>query len=118
MFRAGLQRAGVFDNSAAHSTDNKLWKFGSGDAVASSPVIHNRVAYVGSNDGNLDAVDITDGAIRWKYATSDVDGSSPAVDSGTVYVGSNDNNLYAVDVVTGSEKWRFKTGGRVSGSPG
>ena len=73
--------------------------------------------YVGSDDGNLYAVDAATGTEEWAFETENSVNSSPTVVNGTVYVGSNDHNLYAVDTATGTEKWAFETGGLVMSSP-
>ena len=59
------------------------------------------MVYVGSDDGNLYAVNAIDGEQIWALPTGDVIFSSPAVVDGVVYVGRADHNLYAVDAATG-----------------
>src|SRR5262249_26147686 len=77
----------------------------------SSPAIVGGIAYFGSTDGNLYAVDLQSGAEKWKFKTKARITSSPAIDSGMVYFGSYDGNFYAVDATTGKEKWKFATPG-------
>ena len=95
-----------------------VWKFKTGGPVHSSPVISGGVAYVGSWDGYLYAVDIQSGQEKWKFKTgTDLAKalpdawtlSSPAISDGMVYFGSWDGYLYALDSTTGQEKWKFKT---------
>jgi len=92
------------------------WKFTAGGSVQSSPAIgSDGTLYVGSDDGNLYAVN-PDGTQKWQFALAVTARSSPAIASdGTIYVGSTDNNLYAINP-DGSEKWRFATGGFIYGS--
>ena len=80
------------------------------DVFLSSPVIANGVAYIGSGDQNVYALDVATGAVRWTFATGDVVHASPAVANGVVYIGSWDRNLYALDASTGHERWRYTTG--------
>jgi flagellin-like protein len=63
--------------------------------------------YVGSDDGQLYAVNATDGSQEWAFSTGGAVESSPTVVDGTVYVGSNNNALYAVDAETGNQEWAF-----------
>jgi outer membrane protein assembly factor BamB len=56
--------------------------------------VANGVVYVGSDDGNLYALDAGTGAKLWSYAAGGVD-SSPTVVNGVVYVGSDDHKIYA-----------------------
>jgi len=53
---------------------------------------------IGSNDGNLYAVDKGSGEKVCGFSEGGpIKSSSPAVSGNTVYVGSSDGNLYAVD---------------------
>jgi outer membrane protein assembly factor BamB len=66
--------------------------------------------YVGSNDGNLYALNATPGASDrelWNFSTGGPVKSSPTVADGTVYVGSNSSTVYAVDAAAGTEEWAF-----------
>jgi outer membrane protein assembly factor BamB len=66
----------------------------------SSPALAGGRLYVGSDDGNLYAVDTTSGSLVWSFATGDAVTSSPAVALGdgqpVIVVGSNDGNLYFI----------------------
>jgi hypothetical protein len=58
--------------------------------------VANGVVYVGSNDGNVYALNARTGTLLWSYTTGwDVLDSSPVVANGVVYVGSWDSNVYA-----------------------
>ncbi len=93
------------------------WRFGTGNSVRSSPTIANdRTVYVGSDDGNLYALN-PNGTLKWTFGTGDSIWSSPAVGyDGTIYVGSNDGNLYALNP-NGTLKWTFETNDSVRSSP-
>jgi outer membrane protein assembly factor BamB len=80
------------------------------DVFLSSPVVANGVAYIGSGDQNVYALDAATGALKWTFATGDVVHASPAVANGVVYIGSWDRNLYAIDASNGRERWRYTTG--------
>jgi eukaryotic-like serine/threonine-protein kinase len=80
------------------------------DVFLSSPAVVAGVVYFGSGDGDVYALDSTNGTLRWKFQTGDVVHASPAVADGVVYIGSWDSYFYALDAVTGRERWRFKTG--------
>ena len=91
-------------------------KFPTGGSVTSSPAIApDGTIYVGSNDGNLYAIN-PDGTQQWVFATTgDVDACPGIGSDGTIYVGSNDNNLYAINP-DGTEKWAFDTGDEIESS--
>ncbi|HEX6881643.1 MAG TPA: PQQ-binding-like beta-propeller repeat protein [Terriglobales bacterium] len=80
------------------------------DFYLSSPAVVNGIVYFGSGDGNVYALNASDGQLKWKYQTGDVVHASPAVANGVVFVGSWDSYFYALDAATGALKWKFKTG--------
>jgi outer membrane protein assembly factor BamB len=111
------------------STGNKIWNFtskGPGEpaaekgitgAFASSPAVANEVVYIGSDDGNVYALNAVTGVKIWNYSTSkqplyslgnQVE-SSPTVSDGIVYVGSVGGNVYALNASTGAEIWNYYT---------
>lgn len=84
------------------------------DCFLSSPIIYKTsdtlTMYFGSSDGNLYAVDATNGLLRWTFKTKGIIHASPTLYNGTIYIGSWDTYLYAINATTGKEKWKFKTG--------
>jgi outer membrane protein assembly factor BamB len=82
----------------------------------SSAAVVNGVAYFGSEDHNVYALDASTGEKLWSYTTGgNAVYSSPAVSNGVVYVGSADGNTYALNASTGDKLWSYPTG--VSLSP-
>lgn len=80
------------------------------DLFLSSPTIAGGIAYFGSGDTYVYALDVASGALKWKFKTGDVVHASPAVANGTVFIGSWDRNMYALDAASGNMKWKFETG--------
>jgi eukaryotic-like serine/threonine-protein kinase len=120
MFRANLERTGVYQTQGMPRLHGVKWKFKTErviEAWFSSPTVSSETVYCGSDDGYLYALNALTGELKWKLKTGDVVYSSPAVADGVVYVGSHDGYLYAVDEKTGAERWRFKTEDRVYSSP-
>ena len=111
MFRGNLQHTGVYNATGVPKLNGLKWKFHTAGRIVGSPAIVGGVAYVGSTDGNLYAIDASSGALKWKFETKGWVVSSPAVASGVVYFESYDSNFYAVDAATGQLKWKFQTGG-------
>lgn len=111
MFRGDLQHSGVYGAPGVPKLNGVKWKFHTGGRVISSPAVAKGVAYVGSTDGNLYAVDAGSGALKWKFETKSWEVSSPAVVSGVVYFLSYGSQLYALDAASGQVKWKFATGG-------
>jgi outer membrane protein assembly factor BamB len=73
-----------------------MWKFETGDQVASSPALYNNGVYFGSVDGHVYCVEAANGKLRWKFKTDGAVISSPTVIDDVVYIGSTDHNLYAI----------------------
>jgi len=141
MFRGNLLHTGVYDAPGVPELHGVKWKFKTGGRVYSSPAVAEGTVFVGSNDGNLYAVDAATGTQKWKFATKgekrfaakhihgllpesepmpdpfDFYLSSPAVSNGVVYFGSGDGNVYALDADSGVLKWTFQTGDVVHASP-
>ena len=120
MFRANPARTGVFPSNGPTTMNELMWKFKTGNEIASSPAVAGGVVYVGSREGWLYAVDAKTGQEKWSFNTGSEVFSSPAVADGIVYVGMSEfgpSPLYALDVKTGQEKWSFQTNGLVNSSP-
>ncbi len=111
MFRADPHHSGVYDAVGVPKYSEVKWKFHTNGQVISTPAVVGNTLYVGSEDGNLYAIDLSDGTLKWKFRTKGRVNSSPAVAGGLVYFESYDSNFYAVDAATGKERWKFATGG-------
>jgi len=117
MFRGDLHRTGVYEHHGTYPRNWEKWQVITGGPVVSSPAVINGIVYVGSDDGNVYALDAGTGSQQWEYTTGGMVRSSPAVINGTVYVGSDDGNVYALDAGTGLQQWEYTTGGMVRSSP-
>lgn len=111
MFRNDPAHSGLYSAPGVPKLKGVKWTFHTGGEVVSSPAIVDSVVYVGSNDGNLYAIDQQTGSQKWKFSTEARINSSPAVDHGTVYFNSYDGNFYALDAATGKPRWKFSNAG-------
>ena len=116
MYHSDTSHSGV---GAGNSTIDPtlLWRHGTGNQIWSSPAVAGDVVYIGSNDGNVYALNASTGSTVWTYATGGEVRSSPSVVAGTVYFGSMDNKVYAVSASTGSLIWSYLTGNDTDSSP-
>jgi outer membrane protein assembly factor BamB len=96
-----------------------LWTYEAGEAIESSAAIADGTVFVGTQKGELIALDLGNGAVRWKYnaAKEGIGESSPGVSGGVVYVGDLAGVLHAVSARDGRGLWTFKTGGEIKSSP-
>jgi outer membrane protein assembly factor BamB len=76
----------------------------------SSAAVVNGVVYVGSNDGNVYALNANTRAKLWSFANEGGVSSSPAVANGVVYIGGFADPfgvIYAINAATGEELWSY-----------
>ena len=118
----GSSDGSVYAINAHNGT--QIWKYTTGGAIQSSPLLSGNTIYIGSFDKYLYALDATTGAFKWKYLTNaPIRGESPVISNGVVFISSKnaypDGNVYAIDAATGNLKWSkqisFPTSPVVSG---
>ena len=88
--------------------------------MASSPAVAGGTVYVGSNEGNVYALNAVTGQKRWSFVAEAQVGSSPTVANGVVYVGTEfvgAFNVLALNSANGNRLWGFQTGNEVFSSP-
>jgi serine/threonine protein kinase len=93
------------------------WRFQSRRRIMSTPCVHEGLAYIGSDDWYVYALDIGQGYPIWRYRTRGAVVSSPAYADKLIYFGSADGTVYALEALGGSEVWRFEAGSMVTSSP-
>lgn len=102
------------------------WKQTFGGDVDSSPAVVGSRLYVGSDDGNLYAIDAATGNILWTFNNQSTTGawdSSPTVATvggqTVIFAGNDNKDLYAVrdDGTAPFKLWGYATGGKVKSSP-
>ena len=118
-------------DSKLHAVDidsgTERFAFATDQDTMSSPSVHEGVAWFGSHDGFLYAIDADPDAdyldpqdrLLWRYGTGDRILSSPTVvpEAGVVLIGSNDHTLSMLSMETGQALWTQTLDGRVSSVP-
>ncbi len=116
-FRGNHQNTGV-STSPLPATFKLLWTYEAGESIESSAAIYGGTVFVGSQKGELVALDLESGSVRWKYSTKEPIGeSSPCVGNGAVFIGDLSGVVHAVNINDGKGVWTFKTGDEVKSSP-
>lgn len=87
------------------------------DKIVASTLQVGDVAYVGSADFNMYALDANTGDLIWQFTTNGAIWGQPTFHEGTLFVTSLDKNVYALDAETGDEIWRTELGGAISAKP-
>jgi outer membrane protein assembly factor BamB len=75
------------------------------------------IVYVGSNDGNVYALDAKSGMTKWSVAAGGRISGSAAVVGGVVYMSVQKIGLLALNTADGAELWRYGTNTFCGGSP-
>lgn len=116
-FRGNHQLTGV-SQSNIPATLKPLWTYEAGDSIESSAAIVGTTVFVGSQKGELVALNLENGSVYWKYSTgSPIGESSPAYSDGAVFVGDLGGTLHAVNARDGKRFWSVKLGSEIKSSP-
>ena len=81
-----------------------LWNFKTGGPVKSSAVIGGGKVYIGSNDGQVYALDFASGRKVWAFQAGAAVLAPPLLADGTVFVGTSEGIFYAIDAKSGPAK--------------
>ena len=104
-----------FEGDVATGEIQPRWIFKTEDEIRCSPTAIKDLAFVGSYDSNVWALNIETGEQVWKYPTKAGIASSPVVDETNrmVMFGSEDGNFYALDYRGGRLSWTHNTKDRI-----
>lgn len=116
MFGGNPSRSGL-SLSALKLPLQPAWKIRLGDRVCCGAAIASGKVVIGSDAGNLVALEADGGKKLWEFATGAPIRCSPAVAGDLVYCGSDSGKFHALDLNSGKEKWSFHCGGPVQASP-
>jgi len=116
-FRGNHNLTGVSQSNVPQGLKH-LWTYQAGDSIESSAAIVGGTVFVGSQKGELTALNLENGAVYWKYKVDSPFGeSSPAYSRGVVYIGDLGGWLHAVNATDGKKIWAFKAGNEIKSSP-
>ena len=91
-----------------------LWKFKTGGAVISSPIVVDGTVYVGSEDHRLYALNSKEWGSKWEFYAGERIIASPTFSDGYIYFSSRNNKVYALNALTGEKKWEFQADGWIN----
>jgi outer membrane protein assembly factor BamB len=95
-----------------------IWRQKTGAAVYAPAAVANGVAYVGSTDDSLYALNLTTGAIEWTYAAAAPIRTGALLNfqggGATAAVGDDNGDFYALNA-TGALLWKQQLGAAVAG---
>ncbi len=79
-------------------------------ASRTTPAVHKGRIFVGSDDGNLYAIDGKTHAVEWTFAGGQTCSSAAVSGNGEVCYGTLNHTVYCLDAWTGALVWSFPTG--------
>ena len=91
-----------------------VWTFTADSRNNASLMIHEGLAYFGSNDSHFYCLDATTGVLVWKQKAQAAIQGNFAAHENLVMCGSYDNGVYAFDARTGDPAWRADVGSGVN----
>src|SRR5574338_1088412 len=116
-FRGNHSLTGVSQSNVPTSL-KQLWTYEAGDSIESSAAIVGGTVFVGSQKGELVALNLENGNVYWKYSTgAPIGESSPAYSGGVVYIGDLGGTLHAVNAPDGKRLWTARLGSEIKSSP-
>ncbi len=98
----------LYAYNAADGVELPWSPFVTGGKIWSTPAVLNSIAYFGSQDRHVYAVDLRNGEELWRFETGGAVVSDPLLFDGMVIVGAFDKKLYALDADDGGLEWEFQ----------
>jgi eukaryotic-like serine/threonine-protein kinase len=114
----GAAGTSFFDDLGPGGAIEPRWTFKTEDEIRCSPTVYRDLAYIGSYDTNVWALNLENGEFKWKFATNGGIASSPVIDEGNklVLFGSEDYTFNAVDCYSGRINWSYTANDRIRGT--
>ena len=103
-----------------HEHDRAIpWGVKTGGSVGSRILVQDGVAYFGSNDHNLYAVSITNGALLWKYGIDDLVSvySSPVIYRDRIIFSGYNGIFYCIGIDGKRLFWKFSANDKSISTP-
>lgn len=114
MFRGDAASTGVARTTLPEKPAVVWQKTFKDDGFEATAAIVDGVIYVGTFNGTLYALRLSDGEEQWKFRTELGFKAAPAVRDGVVYVGDIDGKFFALDAASGEEKWSVTSGAEIN----
>lgn len=110
MFRGGPTHHGTAVGEPIRRFVGTAWTVKTEGPVRSSPAVVDGIAYVGSGDGRIYAIETQTGRTIWIHDVGAPVHSSPAAVGGRVYIAARNGMVLALDARSGSRTWTRNLG--------
>jgi outer membrane protein assembly factor BamB len=115
---------------AAERAGQEVWNFVAGGRISAEPVVHENLAFFGSHDGYVYAVNVKDGSLAWRFLAAPADKRHVAfgqiesawpvfnvvLHEGRLYFAAGRHqeldggiHVYSLDPKTGAAHWHVKS---------
>ncbi len=115
IFRGDPSLSGMADG-AIPERPALLWTFATGSWIIGSPVLGAGRVFIGSTDGKIYSLDLSDGQKVWEFDTGDDIEASPLILQDAVFVGNLSGDFFCLEAQTGHLRWRYKCDNSIYGS--
>jgi len=115
IFRGDSALSGIADSDPPEDL-SLLWSFTTESWIIGSPVLGFGHVYIGSTDGKVYALGLSDGSEVWEFDTGDDIEASPLLLNDAVYVGNLSGDFFCLDANTGEVRWKYKCDNSIYGS--
>ncbi|MCZ6525341.1 MAG: outer membrane protein assembly factor BamB [Gammaproteobacteria bacterium] len=100
----------------------KLWSRNTGSGAGKqylklAPIIANQQLYIASSDGDLSAIDATNGQAVWSFDTDINITGGPGFGENTILVGNDEGEVVSYAADSGKEIWRAKVSSEILSAP-
>jgi outer membrane protein assembly factor BamB len=106
------------------TTQKNLWDFPGSqnkdlklEAIYSTPVVTPQALYFAAYDGNVYALDPSNGQLKWSTKTGSPIIGGVLLKDNVLYVGNSDGHVYALQSADGKQIWQQQAGRRVWSTP-
>lgn len=90
-------------------SESGWWSAGEPMRIAGGLIAEQGVVYLGSENGDVVALNAADGSVKWHTVVGAEILSDPAVGSGVVVIKGTTGEVIALDQETGEERWKYST---------
>jgi outer membrane protein assembly factor BamB len=94
----------------------EIYRFNTDSTIRVPAGHYEDMAYLGAEDANLYAMEVSSGKIRWRYTAGTAISRKPAVTDQDIYVVAERNGMTRLDRATGEPMWRIPVRGRLAES--
>jgi outer membrane protein assembly factor BamB len=94
----------------------EIYRFPTESSIRAPAGHYGDMAYVGAEDANLYALEVSNGRLAWRYTAGTAISRQPAVTEQDIYVVAERNGMTRLDRTTGQTMWRIPARGQLAES--